>query len=100
AAVQSKANEILRDRNAALALANARVTRSIAELQAAKEATEQANAGLRAANAKVEARYNLAVDAIRTFHTGVSEAFLLKQDQFKDLRDRLLRSAANFYEKL
>ena len=26
----------------------------------------------------------------KTFHTGVSEDFLLKEDQFKDLRDRLL----------
>jgi serine/threonine-protein kinase len=50
--------------------------------------------------AAAQARYELAVDAIKTFHTGVSEDFLLKQDQFKDLRDRLLRSAAAFYGKL
>ena len=53
-----------------------------------------------AANRRVEQRYDLAVDAIKTFHTGVSEDFLLKQDQFKDLRDRLLKSAADFYGKL
>ena len=39
------------------------------------------------------ARYELAVEAIKTFHTGVSEDFLLKQEQFKELRDRLLKSA-------
>jgi serine/threonine-protein kinase len=58
------------------------------------------NNALAAANAKIAARYNLAVDAIKTFHTGVSRDFLLKEDKFKDLRDRLLKSAADFYEKL
>ena len=53
-----------------------------------------------AANRRVEQRYELAVEAIKTFHTGVSEDFLLKQDQFKELRDRLLKSAADFYGKL
>jgi tetratricopeptide (TPR) repeat protein len=38
--------------------------------------------------------------AIKTFHTGVSEDFLLKEDEFKVLRDRLLNSAADFYRKL
>ena len=28
------------------------------------------------------------VEAIKAFHTGVSEDFLLKQDQFQELRDR------------
>src|SRR5262249_47494511 len=50
--------------------------------------------------AAVLARYDLAVEAIQAFHTGVSEDFLLKQDQFKELRDRLLRSAQDFYGKL
>src|SRR5262249_12497306 len=35
-----------------------------------------------------------------TFHTGVSEDFLLKEPQFKNLHDRLLRSATDFYGKL
>jgi tetratricopeptide (TPR) repeat protein len=60
----------------------------------------KANADLREANAKIAARYQLALDAIQMFHTGVSEDFLLKQDQFKDLRDRLLKSAVDFYGKL
>ena len=58
------------------------------------------NAALGTANAKIEARYNLAVDAIMTFHTGVSEDFLLKEAKFKELRDRLLKSASDFYGKL
>ena len=47
-----------------------------------------------------QARYDLAVEAIKTFHTGVSEDFLLKQEQFKEVRDRLLKSASDFYGKL
>ncbi len=58
------------------------------------------NTALTAANAQIEARYNLAVDAIKTFHTGVSEDFLLKEEKFKELRDRLLKSAADFYGRL
>ncbi len=59
-----------------------------------------ANADLSAANAKVQARYDLAVDAVKTFHTGVSEDFLLKEEKFKELRNRLLKSASDFYSKL
>jgi eukaryotic-like serine/threonine-protein kinase len=58
------------------------------------------NTALTAANAKIEARYSLAVEAIKTFHTGVSEDFLLKEEKFKELRDRLLKSASDFYGKL
>ena len=63
-------------------------------------AKTRANAELTRSQAAVEARYDLAVEAIKTFHTGVSEDFLLKQEQFKDVRDRLLKSASDFYGKL
>ena len=66
----------------------------------ANTALASANSDLSTANVKVQARYNLAVNAIKTFHTGVSEDFLLKQNQFKELRDRLLKSAADFYGEL
>ena len=75
------------------AQAKARLADSLAREQ-------KANADLSAANARVQARYNLAVDAIKTFHTGVSEDFLLKEEKFKDLRNRLLKSASDFYGKL
>jgi serine/threonine-protein kinase len=60
----------------------------------------RSNAELTRSRAAVQERYDLSVDAIKTFHTGVSEDFLLKQDQFKDLRDRMLKSAADFYGRL
>jgi eukaryotic-like serine/threonine-protein kinase len=66
----------------------------------ANAALADKNTALLAANVKIAARYNLAVDAIKTFHTGVSKDFLLREEKFKDLRDRLLNSAADFYEKL
>jgi eukaryotic-like serine/threonine-protein kinase len=65
-----------------------------------RAALEIKNRELADANAKVRARYDLAVDAIKTFYTGVSEDFLLKEEKFKDLRNRLLKSAADFYGKL
>ena len=50
--------------------------------------------------AKVEARFELAQKAIAMFHTGVSEDALLKNDQFKELRTKLLKEAAGFYAEL
>src|SRR5262249_48612215 len=75
-------------------------TQAKADIARALASETRANAALADANAKVQARYKLAADAIKTFHTGVSEDFLLKQEQFKELRDRLLKSAADFYGKL
>jgi serine/threonine-protein kinase len=60
----------------------------------------KAKAELTRSKAAVQDRYELALDAIKTFHKGVSEDFLLKEGQFKELRDRLLKSAADFYRKL
>jgi eukaryotic-like serine/threonine-protein kinase len=80
----------------------AAVTLIAAVLGLAAVLAVQTKAGTELARSKalVQARYDLAVDAIGTFHTGVSGDFLLKQDQFKELRDRLLNSAADFYGKL
>ena len=42
----------------------------------------------------------LAMDAIKTFHTGVARDVLLKNDNLKPVRDRLLNNAADFYKRL
>jgi tetratricopeptide (TPR) repeat protein len=60
----------------------------------------RANAELADEQAKVQARFELAQKAIKTFHTGVSEDMLLKNDQFKELRTKLLKEAAAFYADL
>ena len=80
--------------------AKAEIARSLANETRANAALALANTELTRSKTAVQDRYELAVDAIKTFHTGVSEDFLLKQPQFKDLRDRLLKSASDFYGKL
>jgi hypothetical protein len=85
-AVQSGANARLRQAKLNLEIANAKVTRT--------------NANLEEANERERQRFDLAIEAIRRYHTGVSEDFLLKQEQFKDLRDRLLHEALQFYRRL
>jgi tetratricopeptide (TPR) repeat protein/tRNA A-37 threonylcarbamoyl transferase component Bud32 len=60
----------------------------------------RANVELRQANAQVQARFELAREAIRAFEVGVGEEEILKEDRLKPLRDKLLRSAVGFYEKL
>ena len=42
----------------------------------------------------------LAEKAIKTFHTGVSKDMLLKNEQFTELRTKLLKEAAGFYADL
>jgi serine/threonine-protein kinase len=45
-------------------------------------------------------RFDLAMEAIKLFHGEVGEDLVLKADQFKPLRDKLLRGAADYYGKL
>jgi serine/threonine-protein kinase len=75
-------------------------TQAKADIARALASETRANAELARSKAAVQARYDLAVEAIKTFHTGVNEDFLLNQDQFKELRDRLLKSASDFYGRL
>jgi eukaryotic-like serine/threonine-protein kinase len=65
-----------------------------------RAALAEKNRELSAANGKIETRYELATEAIKTLHTGVSEDFLLNLQEFKALRNRLLNSALDFYSKL
>ena len=54
----------------------------------------------RAAARRAQARLGLALEAIRTYYTGVSEDVLLKEPQMKSLRDKLLGTALEFYKRL
>src|SRR5262249_10369432 len=58
------------------------------------------NAELAAEQVKVQARFDTALRAIETLHTGVSEDVLLKNDQFAELRTNFLKEAKRFYEEL
>jgi serine/threonine-protein kinase len=85
-AVQARANVGLKQSNDALVDANTRVRTT--------------NAELLAANQRERERFNLAMDAVGLFHGNVSEDLLLKQRPFAELRAKLLRGAAAFYDKL
>ncbi|MFO0910151.1 MAG: protein kinase [Isosphaeraceae bacterium] len=61
---------------------------------------QRANHNLYLAKERERDRFNVAMDAIRTFHTGVSQDFLLSQNEFTDQRKKLLRNAREFYRTL
>src|SRR5262245_50773856 len=71
-----------------------------AELAAEQAKVEARNKELAEERDKVQARFDTAVKAIETFHTGVSEDMLLKNPQFRELRTKLLKEAARFYEEM
>jgi tetratricopeptide (TPR) repeat protein len=60
----------------------------------------RANHDLAVANDRERARFDLAMESIRTFHTSVSEDLLLREPQFQGLRAKLLRGAREFSVKL
>jgi eukaryotic-like serine/threonine-protein kinase len=70
------------------------------KLEAKNDELAAKNAELAAEQDKVQARFETAQKAIALFHTGVSEDMLLKNDQFKELRTKLLKEAAGFYADL
>jgi hypothetical protein len=99
-AVQTEAKGRLARANAQLRASLEREATANTELAVSNSALADANGELKTAKASIQARYDLAVEAIKTFHTGVSEDFLLKEEAFKELRDRLLNAASEFYGKL
>ena len=60
----------------------------------------RANTALAAAKDREAARFGLAMEAIKLFHGEVGDDLVLRADQFKPLRDKLLKGAADFYGKL
>jgi serine/threonine protein kinase len=92
-AVQRGANGVLAARNADLDRANT-------SLHEAIEQKEAANTALGEANDRVQARFELAREAIRSFKSGVEEEEALKEDRLRPLRDKLLGSARRFYDRL
>ncbi len=83
----------------------ARMQKGIADQQRKKAEErlteiERVNGLVTAANVQVETRFALAMAAIKSFHTGVARDVLLKHDNLKPVRDRLLNAAAEFYQRL
>ena len=80
--------------------ANTRLAGANTDLLDSNRQKDAANAALAEANGRVQARFDLARDAIRSFKSGVEEDEALKEDRLKPLRDKLLGSARQFYDKL
>ena len=92
-AVQYAANRRLDAKNLELDRANAGLLDAIRQ-------KDQANAALGQANVRVQARFDLAREAIRSLKQGVEEEEALKEDRLRPLRDKLLGSARRFYDRL
>jgi tetratricopeptide (TPR) repeat protein len=52
------------------------------------------------ANRKAQARFDLAMEAVRAFTTGASEDVLLREKALEGLRSKLLGQSQSFYDKL
>src|SRR5262249_49486099 len=105
--ILERAGRYLRRRRTMMSTAAAGLLASLIGLGAVAAVQNKANAGLTSANAQLRAantreqeRFQLALEAIKTFHTGVSEDLLMKEKQFDKLRKSLLGRAADFYGKL
>ena len=92
-AVQYAANRRLDAKNLELDRANTGLLEAIRQ-------KDQANAALAEANVRVQARFDLAREAIRSLKQGVEEEEALKEDRLRPLRDKLLGSARRFYDRL
>jgi serine/threonine-protein kinase len=92
-AVQRGANRVLAARNVDLDRANTNLREAI-------EQKDAANTALGKANERVQARFDLAREAIRSFKEGVEHEEALKEIRLRPLRDKLLGSARRFYDKL
>ncbi|MBS0190344.1 MAG: serine/threonine-protein kinase [Phycisphaerales bacterium] len=76
-------------------------TVAIVAVQAASNRVLAAkNTALADANRESEQRFSLAMDAIKSFYTGVSDDVMLRQKNLSPLRKSLLESARGFYQRM
>jgi serine/threonine-protein kinase len=90
----------MRRRRTAVAACGAAMVMAMLGMAAVLGVQVKSNRELSAAKDREQARFDLAMEAIRAFHTGVSEDLLLKEPQFQRLRTRLLHGAREFFGKL
>jgi tetratricopeptide (TPR) repeat protein len=74
--------------------------RSNADLAAKNDELERKNAEVVAASEREREKFDLAMEAIRSFHTGAGEEVVLGRPELKRLRTKLLGGADEFYRKL
>jgi eukaryotic-like serine/threonine-protein kinase len=80
--------------------ANAALTSANLDLELANRRAQAANRDLQEANERERARFDLTLEAIRDSHERISGDALMKQAEFAGLRNKLLESARDFYQKL
>jgi eukaryotic-like serine/threonine-protein kinase len=80
--------------------ANADLKSANLDLELANQHARDANRDLLLANARERSRFDLALEAIKTFHAGVSQDVLLKERQFQGLRTKLIGGATEFCQRL
>jgi serine/threonine-protein kinase len=95
-----RASRWARRKRTTVSVAAATLLMALVGMAAVLAVQSRANTELAAAYAQVQSRFDLAMDAIRTYHTGVGQDFLLKEESFRELRNKLLVGAADFYDKL
>jgi serine/threonine-protein kinase len=95
-----RARRWIRRRRMAVAAAAAAMLAALVGLAGVLAVQVRANRDLKAANDGERARFDLAMEAIKSFHTGVSAELLLKEPQFHGLRTRLLHGARTFFGRL
>ncbi len=96
----ARATELRKRRRVWIGAAAVLAAAVVGGLAAVVAVQRRANAELADEQVKVQQRFDMAVKAIETFHTGVSEEALLKNPQLKELRTKLLEQAAGFYSNL
>ena len=100
ATAEARATERVKRRRLWIGAAAVLAAVVVGGLTAVVAVQRRANAELADEQTKVQQRFNMAVKAIETFHTGVSEEALLKNPQLNELRTKLLKQAAGFYANL
>jgi serine/threonine protein kinase/tetratricopeptide (TPR) repeat protein len=70
------------------------------QLEAALQRETAARAAEEAAGKSAQKRFELARTAVESFYTGAGEDVILKRPELRGLRERLLRAALSFYQKL
>ena len=95
-----RARRWMRRRRTAVTAAAVAMLAALVGLAAISTVQQKANRELLLANQREHERFDLAMKAIGTFHTGVSEDFMLRGKEFTDQRTKLLGEARGFYREL
>ncbi len=98
--VRGVANRELSRANAGLAEANEALRESHRREANANDTLRRLNEDLVVSNRRERDRFDLALEAVRTLHGGVTSDVLLRQPELRSIRDRLLESARAFYGRL